>query len=366
MNIVFLDNVQMTSRNGRLYCVTGTGKFAKELVDLGNDVTMFGQKIEDLGSIADFDIEANGIKTISYWRTRLKILDYLKLYWNALREAFKNDFVYIYYPTSYKYFALLCWLTRRKYGLYIRGTVGVKDRVSQIIYKHASAIFCVSQVFTDFVNEVNPKQIAHTIRPMIDLTEKDAVERSYLMPTSFSVLMFCRIEKEKGIVELLNAVKQLKSNNKNQFSLVVAGGGGFLDEAKRLVETLNIKDVVRFTGAVNDKDEKRQLFLDSDIYILPTYHEGFPRTLYEAMLYGTPIVTTMVGGIPAVMKDGLNCKSIEPKSEKSIVAGLSFAFNHYDKMISYAKQGAQSVIKIVDSNRPSHAQDVNNAIQHLK
>lgn len=366
MKILLFDNTQMTSRNNRLYCVLGTGTFAKELVGLGNDVTMFGQKIEDSASISDFDIEANGINTISYWRTNHKIIDYLGLYWNALKVAFKSDFVYIFYPTSYKYFALLCWLTGRKYGLYIRGTVGVTDKVSKLIYKHASAVFAVSQVFTDFVNNVNRHHIAHTIRPMVDLTEKDAVYRSYSTPDKFKVLIFCRIEKEKGIVELLQAVKHLKSLGKYDFSLTVAGGGGFLDEAKQISRNLDIDDMVSFTGQVNDKDEKNRLFTSSDLYILPTYHEGFPRTLYEAMLNGTPIITTLVGGIPAVMKDGVNCKAIEPKSTESIIAGLTFAFEHYDAMIQYAQQGTQTVVRIVDSNRPSHAQDVNNAIHNLK
>ncbi|MDD3945035.1 MAG: glycosyltransferase family 4 protein [Bacteroidales bacterium] len=363
MNILLFDNTQMVYKDGRLYCVGGTGKFAKELVELGNEVTMYGQKIEDPASIADFDIEANGVKTVSFWRGNNKILDYLGLYWNALKTVLKSDFVYIYYPTSYKYFIFLCWLIGKKFGLYVRGTVGVQDWVSILIYKRAYVVFTVSQTFTDMVNSVNSKKMAQTIRPMVDFTEKDAIDRVYKERDIFSILMFCRIEKEKGIDELLNAVKILYDSGRQNFRLTVAGGGGYLDEARRLSNELQLGNIVQFKGSVNDPMMKRHFFETSDIYILPTYHEGFPRTLYEAMLYGTPIVTTLVGGIPALMKDGINCKAIKAQSVNSIVYGLSFAMDNYDKMITYAQNGKNTVVTVVDSKRPSHAQDVNKVVQ---
>lgn len=365
MKILLFDNTQMICREGRLHCVEGTGKFAKELVSLGNEVTMFGQNVDDPAGISNFDIEANGIKTQSYQRGKIKVWDYLKLYTHALIAAFKTDYVYLFYPTSYSYFILLCLLFRIKYGLYIRGTVGVDSRLSRLLYRHASLACTVSDVFTDKVNSVNKKGVAHTIKPMTPYSEKDIINRVYKIPDNFNIMILCRIEKEKGISELLNAVLQLKLQAKYRFHLNIVGEGGYLAEAKQIVESMEIKDHVSFVGAVNDKVEKQKWFEDSDIYILPTYHEGFPRTLYEAMIYGTPIITTMVGGIPALMKDGVNCLAIEKQSVKSIVEKLSYAMDHYDEMIQYAQNAKETVSKIVDSHRPTHAQDVNNAIRGL-
>jgi glycosyltransferase involved in cell wall biosynthesis len=157
----------------------------------------------------------------------------------------------------------------------------------------------------------------------------------------------------------------LKLQAKYSFHLNIVGDGGYLAESKKIVENLEINDQVSFIGAINDKVEKQKWFEDSDIYILPTYHEGFPRTLYEAMIYGTPIITTLVGGIPALMKDGVNCLAIEKQSVKSIVEKLNYAMNHYDEMIQYALTAKETVFKVVDSHRPTHAQDVDQAIRSL-
>lgn len=352
----------MIRREGRLYCVEGTGKFAKELVDLGNEVTMFGQNVDNPASISNFDIEANGIKTLSYRRGKIKVWDYLKLYFHALIAAFKSDFVYLFYPTSYSYFIFICALSRIKYGLYIRGMVGVDSSLSKQLYRHASLVCTVSDAFTDKVNSVNKKGVAQTIKPMTPYSEKDIINREYKTPDRFNIMILCRIEKDKGIRELLNAVLQLKRLERFRFHLNIVGDGGYLADAKQIVESLEIKDHVSFIGAVNDRLEKQNWFEKSDIYILPTYHEGFPRTLYEAMIYGTPIITTMVGGIPALMKDGVNCLAIEKQSVNSIVDKLSYAMDHYENMIHYALSAKETVAKVVDSHRPSHAQDVNKAL----
>lgn len=348
-----------------MYCVEGTGRFAKELVSLGHDVTMFGQNLKDPASISDFDIEANGINTQSYRRRKIKILDYLILYFHAFVAAKKSDFVYLFYPTSYRYLILAFALFNIKYGLYVRGTIGIDSHVSKLIYKYASFACTVSDVFTNIVNSVN-KGAAQTIKPMTPYSERDIIDRDYKTPSVFNILVLCRIEREKGICELLNAIALLHRFTNDSYHLSIVGDGGYLAESRKIVEALGIEEDVSFIGAVSGKDEKRRWFEKSDIYILPTYHEGFPRTLYEAMIYGTPIITTMVGGIPALMEDGVNCLAIDKQSVTSIVEKLRYAMDNYDRMIQCALNAKDTVSKVIDSQRPSHAQVVHHAITEFR
>ena len=139
------------------------------------------------------------------------------------------------------------------------------------------------------------------------------------------------------------------------FDLHLVGNGEFTKELKQTVEENGMSDFVFFDGPIYSDEKKAECYLNSDIYILPTYHEGFPRTLYESMIFGTPVITTFVGGIPALMKDGVNCKRIEPHSVDSIVDSLSFAIENYDIMGRMARNGTEMVSKIVDRNRPTHA-----------
>lgn len=358
----------MAVKDGRYYCASGTGKFAQELVQLGNIVTMYGQQVADPTSTSAFDILAGGVKVAGLRRYKSKVFSYLMLYLYSIKYIAKADFVYFFYPTSYRYLPFICRLLGKKYGLYVRGDENVDDRLSRILYKQAYVVFTVAKYFTDMVNRVNKHQVGHTIRPMISYTDKDVIiDRSYEPKEKYNILFLCRMQKEKGIGELLEAVYNLKARGISSFNLTVVGGGPFLEDAKRLVQKYAINDMISIEGSVKDEVKKKKYYSDADIYILPTYYrEGFPRTLYEAMIFGTPILTTFVSGIPSLMVDKENCRRLEPRSVKSIEEGIEFATKCYDVMGRYAKNATQTVFKVVDPNRLSHAQDVDRVVRLIK
>ena len=72
--------------------------------------------------------------------------------------------------------------------------------------------------------------------------------------------------------------------------------------------------IIEFIGWVSD-EKKIQYLNKADAFILPSYNEGLPISILEAMTYGLPIVSTKVGGIPEVLKDGINGFLIEPGNE---------------------------------------------------
>lgn len=294
-------------------------------------------------------------------------MTYAKLHWQALIQILKSDYAYFFYPTSNRYLALLCAIFGIPYGLYIRGDEGIFSRFSKFLFKRANSVFTVSEGFTQMVNKVNPLKVGSTIRPMIAYDERDvAIGRTYTSKDILDLLFLSRVTKLKGVEELLRAVKRI-NYEKQRVRLTIVGDGDYLAEAKRLTNELDIVDSVVFTGAVNDKVVKSQFYLDSDIYVLPTYYpEGFPRTLYEAMIFGTPIITTFVAGIPGLMVDGINCKRVETRSVDDLVNCISFALENYSVMVDYARNATKTVLPIIDSHRPSHAQDVDKAIKRIK
>lgn len=368
MNILLYDNTQMSVKNGHFYCASGTGNFAQELVELGNCVTMYGQQVEDSASTSSFDILSGGINVAGMKRYRSKILSYLLLYLHSVKYIIKADFVYFFYPTSYRYLPFLCMLLGKKYGLYVRGDKDVDNSLSRFLYRHAYVVFTVAKLFTDMVNASSSKNNGFTIRPMISYTDKDIVtNRIYKKKENYNILFLCRLQKEKGLEDLLAAIRQLNNNNVRNFCLTVVGGGPYLETAKNKIVEFGIEDFVLLVGAVNDEEEKKEYFLNADLYILPTYYnEGFPRTLYEAMIFGTPIITTFVSGIPSLMEDGYNCIRIEEHSVESIIDALTFSMENYTYLGELAKHATNTVLQVLDSYRPSHAQDVNNAISSLK
>lgn len=169
---------------------------------------------------------------------------------------------------------------------------------------------------------------------------------------------------DKGIIELLHAVKVLVTE-KHHPNLILVGSGEYLEELKDLAKELEILQYVHFKGPVFVKDEIKKYYLNADVYILPTYHEGFPRTLYEAMIFGTPIITTFVGGIPGIMEHKINSIEIQPKSVESILISLYFAQSNYNEMIAMA-QNAQTTIKnILATRKQSHAELIHQELEKI-
>ena len=109
-----------------------------------------------------------------------------------------------------------------------------------------------------------------------------------------SLLFLARIEKEKGIFTALAAMKILQSDFPN-LRLKVVGDGGALQEAKRFTIESKI-DNVEFFGMLTG-DKISDVFMQSDIYLLPTWSEGMPTSILEAMAFGLPVITRPVGGI---------------------------------------------------------------------
>ena len=307
MKILILDNSALTPV-GNDYCIEPkTGEFALELKNLGHEITAFGQKVKSENTTHTFALKANGIKVKGLPRRKFKIITYILLYLRIIPELIKNDFIYVFYPTSYKWVPVLAIILGKKYGLYIRGEEDLDDKVSYFNYKNSVVMLTVSDFFTKKVKRITGKDNVYTIKPMISFTEKDIVKRKYLCLEKFRLLYLGRLTDDKGIAELLHTVKILKMKTYN-FELKIVGDGWFMNKTRKLIEELDIKDYVVLKGAEFKKERIKDYYTTSDIYILPSYNEGFPRTLYEAMIFGTPIVTTFVGAIPSIMKDGFNCK----------------------------------------------------------
>ncbi|OOG64239.1 glycosyltransferase family 4 protein [Flavobacterium sp. A45] len=364
MKILLFDNSALLEMNND-YCIEmRTGEFAKELQSLGNEVTFFGQILPGTKNTTDvFKLKANGLKVTGLKRKKSKIWSYLTLYISAIPSIYRSDFVYFFYPTAFKYLMLICWLFRKKYGLYIRGMDNLKDFDSKLFYKNAYAIFTVADTFTDYVNGVSNKGNAQTIRPMITYSSLDIIQQKdrLINKGRFDILYLGRMANDKGIIELIYAAQILKKE-KITFHINLVGSGEYIDELKKLVTQLSVGELVSFIGPIFDKDEIMKCYLTHHIYILPTYHEGFPRTLYEAMIFGTPIITTFVGGIAGLMKNDCNCLEIKPKSVQSIVESIKFAIENPNRMTTLSENAKTTIEKVFEERRFSHAEDLHHKL----
>ena len=130
------------------------------------------------------------------------------------------------------------------------------------------------------------------------------------------VLFMGKVGERKGVYDLLEAIpKILKIYNSVRF---VLGGDGELEKVKHICKIKKVANKVDVLGYISGS-EKMNNFKKADIYILPSYHEGLPVSILEAMATGLPIVSTAIAGIPDAVEDGVNGFLIEPGHIDAIV-----------------------------------------------
>ncbi len=113
-----------------------------------------------------------------------------------------------------------------------------------------------------------------------------------------------RICEQKGQLLLIDAARQLLDRGE-QFSLTFAGDGELRPELERLIDQRNLRHNVRITGWLSS-DQVRQELLSARALVLPSFAEGLPVVIMEAMAAKRPIISTFIAGIPELVKHRQN------------------------------------------------------------
>jgi glycosyltransferase involved in cell wall biosynthesis len=131
------------------------------------------------------------------------------------------------------------------------------------------------------------------------------------------MLFLGELGKRKGIYDLLDVIAELKEYDIQLY----CGGNGDVDGVLKRVKDLKIEDKFKYLGWVGG-DSKIDLLNKCDVFVLPSYNEGLPISVLEAMSYGMPIVSTKVGGIPEIVLNDENGFLIEPGDKKGLCDAL--------------------------------------------
>jgi len=166
--------------------------------------------------------------------------------------------------------------------------------------KEINGVFVLSREYLDKIQTlgVNKKLFLTTTKVDNRLLEYKNIRIKDEINT---ILFLARIEEEKGVLITIKAFEILKTKYK-YLRLRIVGKGNFFISCKDYVSKQKIHDVF-FTGSLSGQPLIEE-FINSDIYILPSFSEGMPASLLEAMAFGLPIITRPVGGIVDFFIDG--------------------------------------------------------------
>ena len=135
------------------------------------------------------------------------------------------------------------------------------------------------------------------------------------------VLTVARLIRGKGLDVLLDALHLLERRGLAA-ELVIAGEGPDRSRLERRVRELGLEDRVRLAGAVG-QDRIRDLYAEAQVFCLPSFSEGVPVVLMEAMAMGVPVVATRITGVPELVDEGRSGLLVPPGRPDALADSLA-------------------------------------------
>lgn len=254
-------------------------------------------------------VHVHGSSNASFWRKRIFI---------NLAKTFRKKVIFHCHGSEFQQFA-------NKHLNVVRKTLNKCDCI--IALSKSWKLW-----FENTINHNNVVIIKNVIPyPNVDPTPHD----------SFTLLFLGRLGKRKGIYDLLDVL----SEHRDEFIgklVFLFGGDGDVEHVNSIIKRRGIDGIAKYEGWVSG-DRKEELLNRADAYILPSYNEGLPISILEAMSYSLPIISTTVGGIPEILKNGENGFIMEPGDKKTIYNAISMLIDNKSMAVQMGKKSLEKV-----------------------
>ena len=168
------------------------------------------------------------------------------------------------------------------------------------------------------------------------------------IPTEPRLVCVGRLCEQKGHLLLLDAVRQLAAEGL-QFKLVLVGDGPLRTEIETAIAQFGLQDRVEITGWATNSQVRQQL-LAARAMVLPSFAEGLPVVIMEALALGRPVISTYVAGIPELVEPGVCGWLVSPGSVEALTAAMRDALQLAPaKLAQMGKAGAERVAQQHDA-----------------
>ncbi|MEF3075493.1 glycosyltransferase [Methylobacter sp. Wu1] len=179
--------------------------------------------------------------------------------------------------------------------------LALKEKIEHCRFVVAISSYGRSQLFRWVPMEQWPKvKVVHCGLDEVFWDNKE----SQVFTVSDQLVCVGRLCEQKGQLLLLEAAKALADAGYS-FSLVLAGDGPMRSELEQRIESYGLTDIVNITGWVSN-EQVRELISSSRGMVLPSFAEGLPVVIMEAMALKKPVISTYVAGIPELVQHGEN------------------------------------------------------------
>ena len=195
------------------------------------------------------------------------------------------------------------------------------------VRRWCDAFVCISQSIKDELAKagMRPERLWDIVNGVdlnhfksVEAEKRSTLRQSLNLPSGPLVIFTGRLVREKGVDVLINAWPQVQQQVPDAH-LIIVGEGDKRAELEAQVQRLNLNAQVLFLGGCDDVTSYLQT---ADVFVLPSYAEGLPVSLLEAMACGLPCVATAVGGTLQLIEDGVTGRAVAVGDPAALASGL--------------------------------------------
>lgn len=249
-------------------------------------------------------------------------------------RSFKPDLVHIHSSFGASFFRkavfmILCRWSGIKQINHIHGadfdsfytsSGGLKKRIVRWVYGKPDATIVLSKEWEERIIAITSRSKVFCLNNFAVLPDGDSISIiDQYSERQNAVLFLGEVGKRKGAYDIPGIVERVAKRVPDAHFIIA--GNGEVEAVSEILAGKGLSSNVTFTGWIGP-DQKKSFLLRSRVYLLPSYNEGLPMSILEAMGFGLPIVSTYVGGIPELVMPGENGFLYQPGDIEGMSNGI--------------------------------------------
>lgn len=139
----------------------------------------------------------------------------------------------------------------------------------------------------------------------------------------YDLVYYARIDKNKGIEDLIDVVDYLRRKGRSIKTLVIGKGSeAYVARLKEMINNKELDDLIEFAGFIEKHEDVYKLAAQARMMVLPTHNDGLPNTIREAMFMKLPVISNNIGGIPRFNKNRHCIHLVELGDKEGLADGI--------------------------------------------
>lgn len=227
-----------------------------------------------------------------------------------------------------------------RFDLFYEGANRIVKCFIRNVLNSVDAIAVVSNRWAGFFGYLNLRTPVYVVQNAVEIPARRFEHKS---DTSKRVILTLgRLGRRKGTYDLLDAVPRVLERHESiEFWL---GGDGDVERIREVISGRPWAKHVKLLGWVNG-NEKKQIMSHAYMFVLPSYNEGLPMALLEAMAYSIPVISTNVGGIPDLLTNGDNGFVFSPGDIPEMVRLINSLLDNPSLAEDLGRRGFETVVR---------------------